>query len=148
MTEAPEIQVNYGFSKLPFGSSPAHVTSVFGEPGEVTEIEDEIFLKPKLLWHYHSLKMTLFFENGKDIYLSSAECKHQDTLLFGEKVIAADEKTILELLKKHQYALSERESLPWGEICLHFDEARLECYFENKRLVALTFSQKANEQLA
>jgi len=148
LTEAPEIQVNYGFSKLSFGSSPDQATSVFGEPNEVTEIEDEIFLKPKLLWHYHIPNMTLFFENVKKIYFSSAECKHQDTLLFGEKVMGADEKTLLELLKKHQYSLSERESLPWGEICLHFEEAGLECYFENKRLVALTFSQKAIEQQA
>jgi hypothetical protein len=53
------------------------------------------------------------------------------------------EKPVQELLKAQHYVVSERELLPWGETCLSFDEAGLECYFENKKLIALSISEKS-----
>lgn len=144
MPPSPEIQVLTGFTSLAFGAGPDKAKSVFGAPEEETLLEDEVFNRPKLLWHYHHLALSLFFDLNNKSQFCSAECKHIDTLIFGEKVMGTNEKTLIELLKKHQYSLSEREVLPWGEICLNFEEAGLEAYFENKKLIALSFSEKGH----
>ncbi len=143
MLSPPEIQLLSGFNTLPFGADPGKANALFGAPDEETVLEDEVFHKPKLLWHYHQLGLSLFFDGSQEKQFCSAECKHPDTLLWGEKVMGMNEKSLLEVLKKHNYVLSEREVLPWGETCLNFDEARLECYFENKKLIALSFSAKS-----
>lgn len=142
MHPSPEIQVLTGFTSLAFGAGPGEAKAVFGAPDEETVLEDEVFNRPKLLWHYHHLALSLFFDLNNKSLFCSAECKHPDTLLFGEKVMGSNEKTLIELLKKHNYTLSEKEVLPWGETCLNFDEAGLEAYFENKKLIALSFSEK------
>jgi hypothetical protein len=140
----PEIVLLSGFAGLPFGSDPEKANAVFGSPDEESVLEDEVFNRPKLLRHYHALELSLFFDLSRNKQFCSAECKHPDTLLFGEKVMGTNEKTLLELLKKHNYTLSDREVLPWGETCLNFDEAGLEAYFENKKLIALSFSEKGH----
>ncbi len=141
MPPRTQIQLLSGFETLPFGANPDKAMAVFGPPNEERELEDEVFNRPKLLWYYNNLALSLFFDLSHDRHFCSAECKHPDTLLFGETIIGASEKTVLELLKKNKHPLSEREVLPWGEICLHFDEAGLECYFENNHLIALNFSE-------
>ena len=142
MPAPPEIQLLSGFATLPFGADPAQANAVFGYPDEETVLEDEVFNRPKLLWHYRIPGLSLFFDLSQEKQFCSAECKHPNTLLYGEIVMGMNEKALLDLLKKHNYTLSEREVLPWGETCLNFDEAGLECYFENKKVNALTFSAK------
>jgi len=139
----PEILLLSGFSSLPFGAEPGKANAAFGKAEEESVLEDEIFHRPKMLWHYRHLDLTLFFDLNHEKRFCSAECKHPETQLWGQKVMGMDEKSLQELLKTHNYTLSEREVLPWGETCLSFDEAELECYFENKKLVALSFSAKS-----
>ena len=142
MPATPQIRLLSGFETLPFGANPAKAKDLFGAPDEESTLEDEVFNQPKLLWHYHTTALSLFFDYSGEKHFFSAECKHPDTLLFGEKVIGMNEKTLMDLLKKYNYPLSEREVLPWGETCLNFDEAGLECYFKNKKLIALVISAK------
>ena len=42
-------------------------------------------------------------------------------------------------MKQHNYILTDTEKQDWGEKRLSFDEAGLDCYFENGRLSSINF---------
>ena len=42
-------------------------------------------------------------------------------------------------MKEHKYILTDSEKQEWGEKRLSFDEAGLDCYYENGRLTSINF---------
>jgi len=42
-------------------------------------------------------------------------------------------------MKAHNYLLTDTEIQDWGEKRLSFDDAGLDCYFENGKLVSINF---------
>jgi hypothetical protein len=42
-------------------------------------------------------------------------------------------------MKSHTFQLSDTEQQEWGEKRLSFDEAGLDCYFENNKMISINF---------
>ena len=67
------------------------------------------------------------------------EVDNEDTLLFSAKLFTLKEQQVIDLMKQHNFPLTDSEKQEWGEKRLSFDEAGLDCYFENGRLTSINF---------
>lgn len=134
-----EIHLLKGFGSFNFGQTAEDALKLFGAPEETQTLEDEILKTSSYVMHYWSFGVSLFFDNLKNKTFTSIEIDNIDTLLFGEKVFAIDEKAMAELMKKNGYKLSDTEQHTWGEKRLSFDDAGLDCYYENHKLSSINF---------
>ncbi|PBQ32352.1 hypothetical protein CNR22_11415 [Sphingobacteriaceae bacterium] len=139
MFEKPEIILLKGFCGLPFGTSKDAAVEVFGQPEEIQNLTDDILNNNSMVYHYWNEGYSLFFDTNKDQTFCSVEIDNRDAVLFETKVFSLKEKEIVELMKSNGYALSDSEVHKWGEKRISFDEAGLDCYFENNRLVSINF---------
>ena len=98
-----------------------------------------------LVYHYWEQGYSLFFDMNKNQSFCSVEIDNKETLLFNEAVFTLKEKELIALMEKNGYALSDTEMHNWGEKRVSFDEAGLDCYFENNKLVSVNFGLLDND---
>ena len=139
MFEKPEINLLKSFCTLPFGSSKDKAVEVFGQPEEIQNLTDDILNNNSMVYHYWNEGYSLFFNTNTDQSFCSVEIDNKETLLFEVRIFSLKEKEIIELLKKNGFNLSDSEVHKWGEKRVSFDEAGLDCYFENNKLVSVNF---------
>ncbi|WP_317899399.1 hypothetical protein [Aurantibacillus circumpalustris] len=139
MFEKPQIILLKSFCTLPFGSNKDTAVEVFGQPEEIQNLTDDILNNNSLVYHYWNEGYSLFFNTNTDQSFCSVEIDNKDTLLFDIRIFSLKEKEIIELMKEHGYGLSDSEVHKWGEKRISFDEAGLDCYFENNKLVSVNF---------
>ena len=139
MSDQPEITLLKGFCTLAFGATKENAILLFGEPEEVQNIDDDIFNNHSLVYHYWDQGFSLFFDVNKNHSFCSVEIDNKETLLFETKVFALKEKEIVALMKENGYNLTDTEVHQWGERRVSFDDACLDCYFENNRLSSINF---------
>lgn len=139
MFEKPEIKLLKGFCTLSFGTSKENAIQVFGEPEEIQNLTDDILNNNSLVYHYWNEGYSLFFDTNKSQSFCSVEIDNKETLLFNVKIFTLKEKEIIELMRQNGYELSDTEIHKWGEKRISFDNAGLDCYFENTRLVSVNF---------
>src|SRR5437773_93518 len=139
MTLVPEIYLLKGFALLNFGQTVPEALALFGEPEESQTLEDNILNTSTFVIHYWSKGFSLFFDDKNKKIFNSVEADNKDCLLFKQKIFSLDEKKLVGLMKENGYKLSETETHEWGEKRLSFDEAGLDCYFENGKLTSVNF---------
>ncbi len=139
MEIAPQIHLLKGFGSLMFWTLISEAEIIYGKPEEIQVLEDPILETACTVYHYWDLGFSLFFDNKNQKKLSSVEVDNRDTLLFGVKIFSLTEKELIELMKQNGFTLSDTEKQDWGEKRVSFDEAGLDCYFENNKLVSLNF---------
>src|SRR5688572_23748011 len=139
MFERPEIKLLKGFCTLSFGTSKEEAVKAFGEPEEIQNLSDNILNSNSLVYHYWDQGFSLFFSTDKDQRFCSAEIDNRDATLFGIKLFPLKEKEIIQLMKKNGFEMTDSEVHNWGEKRISFDEAGLDCYLENNKLVSINF---------
>lgn len=139
MFKTLEIKLLKGFCSINFGETIDNVKKIVGEPEEIQQLTDDILLTSTTVYHYWDLGYSLFFDNKKNNTFCSVELDNKETLLFNEKIFLLKEKDIIELLKTNSFILTDTEIHAWGEKRLSFDEAGLDCYFENQKMVSVNF---------
>ena len=139
MNELPEIKLLHGFCAMPFGAGKERATELFGKPDEIQNLKEDLLNSHSLVYHYWDFGFSLFFNSGDQPAFCSAEVDNRETLLFEKKIFLLREKEIISLLKENGFQLSNTEEHNWGEKRISFDEAGLDCYFENNKLVAVNF---------
>jgi hypothetical protein len=139
MDFSPEIRLLKGFGPLHFGQLPGDAIKLLGEPEEIQTLEDDVLETSSYVLHYWSKGISLFFDNHQNKIFNCVEVDNADTLLFGKKVFDLKEKDIIELMKSNGFKLFDSENHEWGEKRVSFDEAGLDCYFENHKLVSVNF---------
>lgn len=144
MPFVPEIKLLQGFCSLSFGETQDTIRKTFGDPEEIQELNDDILNTSSKVYHYWDLGFSLFFDNNKNQTFSSAEIDNKETLLLGQPIFQFTEKQIIEFMKKHGFSLSDKETHEWGEKRLSFDEAGLDCYFQNNKMVSVNFGIAEN----
>lgn len=139
MSFCPEIKLLKGFCNLNFGESLADAEKLFGAPNESENLEDDILNASTCVLHYWDSGFSLFFDNHKNKIFNSAEVDNPEAMLLGEKVFSLKEHQLIALLKLNGYALTDTEHHEWGEKRISFDDANLDCYFENGKLTSINF---------
>jgi len=146
MSFSPEIRLLKGFCSLNFGQNPNDTELVFGAPEETQSLTDDILDTSSFVMHYWSKGFSLFFDVNNNQSLHIVEVDNSNTLLFGKQVFSLKEPELIDLLKTNGFKLSDSERHEWGEKRLSFDEAGLDCYYENGKLTTISFSLvQANE---
>lgn len=140
MSVTPEIHLLKGFCGLKFGQRPSDAEALFGVPEETQSLNDEILNTASFVLHYWYLGFSLFFDANKNNSLNIVEVDNQETILFGKPVFTLKEAELVDLLKANGFKLSDTEKHEWGEKRFSFDDAGLDCYFENGKLSTLSFS--------
>jgi len=139
MFQLLEIKLLKGFCSITFGETIDIVKKIVGEPEEVQQLSDEILHTSSTAYHYWDLGYSLFFDNTKNHTFCSVELDNKEAVLFNTKIFSLNEKQLIELMKTNGYALSDTETHQWGEKRLSFDDAGLDCYFENQKMVSVNF---------
>ena len=135
----PQIQLLKGFANFKFGQTIADAEILFGQPEETQVLDDEILETSCTVLHYWDLGFSLFFDNKNFKKCSSVEIDNEETTLFNEMIFTLSEKQLIALMKEQQFELSDTEQQDWGEKRLSFDDAGLDCYFENGQLRSVNF---------
>lgn len=139
MDFTPQINLLKGFCTLNFGVSSVDAELVFGKPEEIQVLDDSILETSCTVYHYWESGFSLFFDNKNAMKFGSVEVDNKETLLFGKELFLLTEQQIIDLMKQHNFTLTDTEKQDWGEKRLSFDEAGLDCYFENGRLSSINF---------
>lgn|SRR5574343_386528 len=139
MSFSPDIRILSGFSGLNFGQSVTEAKELFGAPEEEEELNDEILNASSCVFHYWENGFSLFFDNFNNKVFNSVEVDNPETVLFGKKIFSLKEKELIELLAQNGYKLTDSENHDWGEKRISFDEANLDFYFQNGKLVSVNF---------
>lgn len=145
MLEKPEIKLLRGFCSLAFGANKENAIVIFGQPEEIQNLSDDVLNNNSLVYHYWDQGYSLFFDINKNQSFCSVEIDNKKTILFEVEIFTLKEKEIIELLKQNGFALSDTEVHNWGEKRISFDEACLDCYFENNKLMSVNFSAMESE---
>lgn len=139
MSFCPEIKLLNGFCNLSFGQSVMEARVIFGAPNEEETLDDELLKASSFVMHYWDRGFSLFFDNHKNRVFNSVEVDHPETILFNEKIFSLKEYELIALLKLNKFSLTDTENHEWGEKRISFDEANLDCYFQNEKLVSVNF---------
>jgi hypothetical protein len=139
MDFTPQINLLKGFCTLNFGVSAVDAELVFGKPEEIQVLDDPILETSCTVFHYWESGFSLFFDNKNAMKFGSVEVDNEDTLLFDTELFKLKEQQVIDLMKQHNFPLTDSEKQEWGEKRLSFDEAGLDCYFENGKLTSINF---------
>ncbi len=141
-----EIGLLDGLDELKFGDSPETVKNLLGEPLEIEDIGDEGDEDlDTILWSYDELGLTVFFEGKNNHVLSCFETDNEATTLFGKKLFELSETEIIALMKENGLTQMDVEEEEWGEKRISFDEALIDFYFQNNKLVTVNWGVFVNE---
>lgn len=139
MDLTPQINILKGFGDLLFWSLITDAEKMFGKPEEIQVLDDTILETSCTVYHYWDLGFSLFFDNKNLKKFSSVEVDNKDAILFNTKIFNLNEQELIELMKQNGFSLTDTEKQDWGERRVSFDDAGLDCYFENGKLVSLNF---------
>lgn len=146
-TPVLEIQLKQGLNGLLFGAGSAEATALLGEPNEIEALEQENEDDPETeLWYYDNHGLCLFFEADPDFELTSIEINNENALLFGVKIFEMNEDQVIELMKANGFSEMYTEDEEWGEKLLSFDDALIDFYFEEGKLVSANWSIDISEE--
>ena len=141
-----EIGLLDGLDELKFGDSPETVKNLLGEPIEIEDIGEELDEElDTILWSYDEMGLTVFFEGKNNHVLSCFETDNEATTLFGKKLFSMSEEEIIELMKENGLTMMDSEEEEWGEKRISFDEALIDFYFQNNKLVTVNWGVFVNE---
>ncbi|KAF0202669.1 MAG: hypothetical protein FD170_1843 [Bacteroidetes bacterium] len=141
-----EIGLLDGLDDLKFGDSPETVEKMLGKPVEVEDIGEEADIDlDTYLWNYDSLGLTVFFEGKNNHVLSCFETDNEETTLFGKKIFPMTEAEIVALMKENGLTQIDSEEEEWGEKRVSFDEALIDFYFQDSKLVTVNWGVFVNE---
>lgn len=130
---------------LHFGSSLEKAEEVLGAPSETESLEKEPDDETEtLLYYYFELGVTLFFEGDDSMTLTCIETDNQTVTLFGKRIFEMDENQVIALLKENGYSELYMELEVWGEKRVSFDDALIDFYFENGKMVTVNWGIMIN----
>ncbi|MCU0433327.1 MAG: hypothetical protein MUC87_07735 [Bacteroidia bacterium] len=137
--KAFDIRLQEGFGGLKFGATVQEAEACFGVPDE-TDLFEGPDGSEAVVWHYLDYGFSLFFDREEREVFSTVELDAQtDPRLWGENLFSLNEKELKALFRQNGYTEIDEERHPWGEKRITFDEAHIDFYFENGRMVSINF---------
>ncbi len=135
-----------GFGDLNFGMGMGEIVDLLGQPEDSEALNDGEDEVETLIWNYWGLGITLFIEGPDNSVLSNCETENHNAVLFGEKVFSLGEKEIIALMQDNGFGEYETELETWGEKRLSFENAQIDFYFDQEKLVTVNWGIVVNNQ--
>lgn len=134
-----DIRLQEGFGGLKFGASLEEAGKCFGTPDQ-TDVLEGPDGSEALVWHYLDYGFSLFFDRGaRDVFSTVELDKQTNPQLWEKNLFELDEKALKALFRANGYTEIDEERHTWGEKRITFDEAHIDFYFENGRMVSINF---------
>ena len=133
-----EIKPKKGFSNVLFGFSMSEVEKHLGAADEIDQTEEEEGTKTTI-WHYWKKGYSLFFNSESNDIFTCIEIENKEAVLWGEKVFELTEEQLIQLFTRMGYRSCETELYEWGEKRISFDDALVDCYFEEDKLAVVNY---------
>lgn len=140
-----EIRPHEGLNSLLFGTSREEAEAVFGKAEETESIESGDGDYKTEVWHYWKKGFSLFFDENVDFKFTCAEIDNRDACIWGQHIFDMKEEEIISLFKNKGFSDIDSEEHEWGERRLSFDDALVDLYFENNKLVSVNYGIPAHE---
>jgi hypothetical protein len=141
-----EILLLDGLDDLKFGDLPDNVEKLLGKPTEIENMGDEADEDlDTILWNYDKEGLSVFFEGKNNHVLSCFETDNRDVTLFGKKLFEMTEEEITKLMNSEGLTQIDSEVEEWGEKRVSFDEALIDFYFQDGKLVTVNWGVFVNE---
>ena len=128
-----------GLNVLEFGCDCEKALSILGEPEEKETLKDDVLNADSEVFHYWEKGISLFFNRQSGLKLTCIEVDCADATLFGKLIFELSEKKIIELFRENKFEVTETETHDWGEKRVSFDDALMDLYFENGKLISINF---------
>jgi hypothetical protein len=133
------IKLLEGFDNLNFGTTREEFLQKFPQCTDFEILEEEEELKTEGV-HIEDLMNTLYFEGDEtEMLFTACDTENKDALLFGEKIFTKNEKEIIDIMAKHNYAAYESEIEEWGEKNVSFIDAMADFYFSDGKLTSVSW---------
>ena len=139
MNTNSQINLLKGYNSFNFGKTILEAEQLFGKPEETQVLNDDVLDTSCTVLHYWQQGFSLFFDNKNFQKFSSVEVDNEETTLFNQLIFDLKEQELIALMKEHNFELSDSERQEWGEKRVSFDEAGLDCYYENGKLSSINF---------
>ena len=133
------IHIKQGIGDIRFRMPVEEVVALLGTADEVENI-DNAADEPTTVLRYNDLGLTLFFENNNP-QLACIDIANEDCTLFGEEVFDLDERAIVQLMVKNNYAEQDADEEDWGERRITFPEGNIDFYYDEGELVSIIIGQ-------
>lgn len=141
-----EVRPGKGFGELDFTASDQQVLDFLGEPDATEMVDDDEDRMNTILWDYVEQGFSLFFEGAQTTRLSTCETDNPETTLFGYRIFEMFEDEIIEMMKDQGYKNIDSDNEIWGEKRVSFDDALIDFYFKNDRLLSINWGVMLNEK--
>ena len=129
------ILIRQGIGDLRFGMPVEEVVALLGTADEVENI-DNAADEPTTVLRYSDMGLTLFFEGENPVLACVDTCNDECTML-SERVFDLDERAIVRLMVRNDYAEQDVDDEDWGERRVTFPEANVDFYFDEGELVSI-----------
>jgi|ERR1051326_3100704 hypothetical protein len=134
-----EIKPNTGLNSLTFGATREEAGHAFGKAEETESIESGDGDYKTEVWHYWQKGFSLFFDENAGYKFTCAEIDDREAVLWGKKIFSLSEQEITGLFKKNGFSQIDTEVHEWGERRVSFDDALVDLYFENGKLISVNY---------
>ncbi|MFW6020141.1 MAG: hypothetical protein ACOCPM_06120 [Bacteroidales bacterium] len=141
-----EIHPHKGFGDLEFASTDQQIIERLGDPDSTEMVDDDQESINTILWDYIEPGFSLFLEGDHTARLSACETDNPETTLYGKKVFEMSEEEIIDLMKEHDFEKIDVDDEIWGERRVSFDDALIDFYFKNERLISINWGVVINEK--
>ena len=141
-----EIHPQKGFGDLDFAITDQQIIEKLGDPDATEVVDDDQESISTILWDYIDTGFSLFLEGDQKARLSACETDNPDTTLFGEQIFDMSEDEIINLMKENHFQNIDIDDEIWGERRVSFDDALIDFYFKNDRLVSVNWGVVINEK--
>ena len=129
------IKIKEGFGDIRFNMPVEKVHALMGTATEVENIYNAADEATTVL-HYNDDGITLFFE-GEEPTLKCIDINNKGCMLFDSLIFNLSEKDLVQLMVTHKYLEQDIEKEDWGEKRISFNDANIDFYFDNGKLVSV-----------
>lgn len=139
-----QIVLKKGLVDIHFGCTPEVVRAIFGEPGDVEELENAIDGNVEsIVWNYPDNGLNFFFDaaNGEPT-LSTIESDNLETVLFNSRIFNITRDNLISLMTENGYKDLDEDDETWGEHRVTFDDAQIDFYFADQELTLVSWSHR------
>lgn len=139
-----EIKPLQGLGDLPFGAISADINTLLGEPIAMENVPADDNMESIILEYNDGI--SVFMEGMFEPIASNFDVTNPKAILYGQEVFRLSPEEVVKLMQEQGYTEIEKEEEEWGELRLSFEEALVDFYFEEDKLMSVNFAIMTNEK--
>jgi hypothetical protein len=135
-----------GLSQLNFGIPFDEALKIMGDPETTKVIRDSDELISTVVWDYSHDGLRLYFEGEPKEALACCEIENKNSILFDKHVFKMNEAEVRDLMAANGYYEIDEDFETWGEKRVSYEDALIDFYFVNDKLVTINFGVFINRE--